>query len=494
MPTPEGAGSVSSALGDVDSDEFTAAARAALDWISRYLAGVGSYPVMAKVTPGQVRGSLPARAPTQPEPLADILADFESLIMPGVTHWQHPRFLGYFSAAGSAPGILAELLCAALNVNGMLWRTSPALTELEEVTTAWLRDEMGLPAEMSGVINDTASTGTLCALAAAREQALPDVRRRGMLSQQLRLYMSEEAHSSVEKAALLLGVGQDNVVRVPADAEFRMDAGALNAAVRRDRNAGHVPLAIVATVGTTGVAAVDPVADIAEVCRREAIWLHVDAAYAGAAALLPEMRWILLGCDRADSLVVNPHKWLFAPIDCSVLFCRREDMLRRAFSLVPDYLSSESDVGVRNLMDYGVALGRRFRALKLWYIFRAFGSDGIRQRIAAHIAMARGLAARVEVDPHFELLAPVHFSTVVFRCRPPGLQGAAIDHLNQRIVDAINTSGAAYISHTRVRDVFAIRIAIGNLHTTEDDLRAVWELVQDKAAQLTEVDASAGPV
>jgi aromatic-L-amino-acid decarboxylase len=466
---------VTDLLGDIGSAEFRAGADRALDWIARYYETLAERPVMARVAPGDIRRSLPPAAPEMPESIDAILDDFERLILPGITHWQHPRFLTFFSAAGSSPGTLAELLTAALNVNGMLWRTSPSVTELEEVATSWLRDAMGLPASFSGVINDTASSGTLYALAAARE-AIPgvDVRRDGVAGLNLRLYCSEEAHSSVEKAGIVLGVGQRGVVKIPTDAEFRMDPDALARAIGEDRAAGRVPFAVVATVGTTGVTAIDPVARIAEICANEELWLHVDAAYGGAAAVMPEMRWILDGCAAADSIVVNPMKWLFVPVDCSILYCRREDVLKRAFSIVPTYLATGDGDEVRNLMDFGTSLGRRFRSLKLWFVLRAFGLEGIRARLRAHLEAAQQLAGWVSAEPGFEVLAPVRFSTVVFR-----KDGADAD--NQRIVDDINNSGRAYISQTTVRGRLAMRIAIGNLHTRLEDVRAVWEMIRAAA-------------
>ena len=463
-------------LGDVDTEEFRAAARRAVDWAAEYLDTVRDRPVMPALKPGDVRRALPAVPPEEGERLEVIFEDFERLVLPGITHWNHPRFFGYFGITGSTPGILAELLIAALNVNAMLWRTSPAATEVEEVACDWLRQAIGLDAGFSGVINDTASSSTLYALAAARG-AVPglDVRKRGMSGRTLRMYMSEEAHSSVEKAGIVLGVGQENIVKVPTDASFRMDVQELQRAVRRDRADGHLPFAVVATVGTTAVTAVDPVPAIAKVCREENLWLHVDAAYGGAAAVLESHRWVLSGCDHADSLVVNPHKWLFTPIDCSVLYCRHEHMLKRAFSLTPSYLQTGEAESVRNLMDYGASLGRRFRGLKLWFVLRAFGVEGARRRIAAHIEMARQLRSWIEADPGFEVLAPVEFSTVVFR-------RLTTDSDNERIHEAINASGRALISHADVRGVYALRIAIGNLRTTLEDVRATWELIKSTAA------------
>ncbi len=462
---------------DVDP-EFERAARSAVAWVAQYLGSVRDRRVLSEVAPGEVRAVLPAAPPELGEPLDRLLQDFERLVVPGITHWNHPRFFAYFATTGSEAGILAELLIAALNVNAMLWRASPAATELEEVACDWLRQAVGLPRPIFGHINDTASSSTLYALAAAREAVGLDVRHRGLSGlPPLVLYASEEAHSSVEKAGIVLGVGQRGVVRVPTDAELRMDVGALERAIAADRAAGRLPFAVVATVGTTSTTAIDPVPAIADLCQREGLWLHVDAAYGGVAAVVPELRWVLEGCERADSLVINPHKWLFTPMDCSVLYCRREEMMRRAFSLVPDYLTAAEGDEVRNLMDYGVALGRRFRGLKLWFVLRAFGLQGLRQRIAAHLAMARELKGWVEADPEFELLAPTPFSTVVFRHR-------AGDDANRRIEETVNRSGQAFISHTTVRGVHALRVAIGNLRTTPDDVRATWELIRRAAREV----------
>jgi aromatic-L-amino-acid decarboxylase len=472
---------VPGALGDLGDQEFREALRRASGWASAYLEGVGDLPVMPPTAPGDIRRALPLSAPAGDEPMTSILDDFENIIVPGITHWNHPRFMAYFGVTGSMPGIVAELLVATLNVNAMLWRTSPAATELEEVTTSWLAQAMGLPASFSGVINDTASSSTLYALVAAR-QAIPglDVRQSGVSGLDLVMYTSAEAHSSVEKAGLVLGLGHRGVRKVPVDGAFRMDVARLEEMVGEDRAAGRIPFAVTATVGTTSTTSVDPVDDIAAVCERERLWLHVDAAYGGAAAIVPGMRWVMDGCSKADSLVVNPHKWLFTPIDCSVLYTRREDVLGRAFSIVPDYLAT-SETGVRNLMDFGSSLGRRFRALKLWLVLRAFGLEGAAERIRAHIAMAAELRRWVEADSRFEVVAPSPFSTVCFR--HAGLAGEPSDRLNQEIVDAVNRSGIALISQTRVGDRLAIRVAIGNIRTTLQDVRITWDAIVAEAAR-----------
>lgn len=468
------------------SEEFRHHGHAVIDRIADYLASPRRWPVLPETRPGEVRAALPHAAPEHAESMDDILADFDRIILPNTTHWNHPGFLAYFSISGSPPGILGEMLTAALNVNAMLWRTGPAATELEETTLAWLRGLMGLPASFDGTINDTASLSTLHALAAAREaEPMLRVREDGLAGRSdlppLTVYCSEEAHSSVDKAVVTLGLGLAGVRRIATDDGLRMNPAALQAAIDADRTAGRHPIAVVATVGTTSTTAVDPVPAIADICEREGIWLHVDAAYGGAAALLPEMRWVLEGCDRADSLVVNPHKWLLVPVDCSVLYTRRPDVLRRAFSLVPEYLTTTAPADARNLMDYGVALGRRFRALKLWFVLRHYGADGLRAFLRSHIELARSFAHRVDAEPGWERLAPSDFSVVVFRHAPHGLEPEACDALNARILDHINASGDVFLSHTRVRGRYALRLAVGNWQTATTDLDRAWALAREGA-------------
>lgn len=463
--------------------EFRRNAAAAIDRIAEYLEHPERWPVLPRTRPGDVRAALPDAPPDAPEPMDRILADFDRVILPNTTHWNHPGFLAYFAISSSEPGIIGELLAAALNVNAMVWRTGPAATELEQHVLGWLRQLMGLPADWFGEINDTASISTLYALAAARE-ADPALRVRedGLAGRadlpRLRVYCSEEAHSSVDKAVVTLGLGLSGVRRIPTDEQHRLDPGALEAAIAEDRAAGIQPLAVVATVGTTSTTAVDPVPAIADICEREGMWLHVDAAYGGAAAVLPEMRWVLDGCERADSLVVNPHKWLFTPVDCSALFTRRPDVLRRAFSLTPFYLTTAEGDEAINLMDYGAALGRRFRALKLWFVLRYYGRQGIQAILREHIRLARLFASWVDDAPDFERLAPTDFSVVVFRCHPPGHPGGEeLDALNERLLERVNASGEVFLSHTRVNGRFAIRLAVGNLRTGEAHIRRAWELL-----------------
>jgi len=417
-----------------------------------------------------------------------ILDDFDRIIMPGITHWNHPAFFAYFSITGSGPGILGELLCSALNVNAMLWKTSPAATELEEVSLDWLRQMLGLSEEFWGIIYDTASTSTLHALAAARE-AVPGLNARedglcGSDVSRLCLYTSEQAHSSVEKAAIAIGIGRRGVKMIPVDREFRMDSLALEHAIESDLEEGLHPFCVVATVGTTSTTSIDPVDKIAEICQRHGIWLHVDAAYAGAAALLPEKTWVLEGCNRADSFVTNPHKWLFTPIDLSAFYCRRPNVLRKAFSLTPEYLKTSYDDRATNYMDYGVALGRRFRALKLWMVIRFFGQTGLQDRVRQHINWAQEFAAWIDASPEFERMAPTPFSTICFRAIPEQLPIEKLDAFNEALLEAINETGEVFLSHTRLLERFTLRLAIGNLKTRRDHLAHVKELLMTKSHAL----------
>ncbi len=462
---------------DLPADEFRSAMHRVADLVADYLEGVGDRPVLPAVKPGEVRSVLPAAAPEEPEPLDTILDDYLRVIEPNLTHWNHPGFLAYFAITGSGPGILGETLAAALNVNAMLWRTSPAGTELEERVCQWLGRMMDLPAGFRGHINDTASSSSLVALAAARHRLPVDVRVRGLSGRPevppLTLYASDQAHSSIDKSAIVLGLGQENVRRIETDGDFRMSIPALAAAITRDRAEGRLPMAVVATVGTTSTTSIDPVPEIADLCAREGIWLHVDAAYAGSAAICPEYRALMPGIERADSLVVNPHKWLFTPVDCSVLFVRDPALLKAAFSLVPEYLRTPEESEVTNLMDYGFQLGRRFRSLKLWMVIRAFGVEGLRERIREHCVLARELAGWIAADPRFELAAPVPFSTVCFRARVE----QDPDRFNERLLARVNAAGPVFLSHTALRGSYTLRVAIGNLRTGREHIQQLWELI-----------------
>ncbi len=474
--------------GDLSPAEFERHATALAGWIASYLRDGERHPVLAQVTPGAVRATLPDAAPRDAEPLDAILADLDRVVMPGVTHWNHPGFLAYFANTASVPGILAELVTAALNQVGILWRTSPALAELEQVTTGWLRDAMGLPADWFGMITDTASVSTLQALAAARElDPVLEIRHRGMAGRpelpRLRLYCSAHAHSSVDKAAITLGIGAENVVRIATDAEHRMRADLLQSAIGADRAAGFRPLAVVATVGTTSTTSIDPVPAIAAICRREGLWLHVDAAYGGAMALLPEARALFAGVEEADSFVMNPHKWLFTPMDCSVLWTRHPAVLKRTFSLTPAYLETDEQDVALSFSDYSFQLGRRFRALKLWFVMRAFGTDGLATRIRHHCTLARTFADWVEDTPAWEVHAPVPMSVVCFRHRPDTLSDeAALERHNAGILERVNASGRVFLSHTKLGARYVLRVAVGNLRTQEAHLTEAWRLLREAAA------------
>ncbi len=475
--------------GDLPIAEFQRYGRELVDWIAAYLADPERYPVLARVQPGDVAGALPASPPERGESLADILADAERVLMPGVTHWNHPGFFAYFAISSSVPGILGELLAAALNVNAMLWTAAPAATELEQVALDWLRQLLGLGPGWFGLVHDTASVSTLVALAAARE-ADPSlaVRERGMAGRAdlptLRVYCSEQAHSSVDKAAITLGIGHVNVVKVPVDDAFRLRPDLLAAAMDADAASGMRPTAVVATAGTTGTTSVDPVRAIAEVCRARGVWLHVDGAYGGPAAIVPELRGVLDGVELADSLVVNPHKWLFTPLDCSVLYTRRPEVLTRAFSLVPEFLVTRvgaGDTSRVDLMDYGVQLGRRFRALKLWMVLRAFGAEGLAERIRYHVQLAQTFAAWVRAEPGWEVSAPHPLSLVCFRHAPDGVAPAEQDATNARILAAVNAGGEVFLSHTKLRGRYVLRLAVGNIRTEERHVARAWALLRAAA-------------
>jgi aromatic-L-amino-acid decarboxylase len=472
--------------GDLSNDELLERGRAVLDWIAEYFAHPEKYRVLSSARPGDIIAALPAAPPRAGESLEAILADFETTIVPGITHWNSPTFFGYFATSSSVPGILAEMLVAALDVKAMLWKTSPAATELEQVATDWLRQMLGLGDGWFGITTDTASMSSMLAIAAARE-AHPEleIRERGMAGRtdlpRLRVYSSAHTHSSVEKGAIALGIGLENVVKVPSDGEFRMRPDALAAQIAADRALGYLPLACVATVGTTSTSSIDPVRAIGEICRRESVWLHVDGAYGGTLAVVPEYRYVLDGVELADSLVVNPHKWLFTPFDCSALFIKRPEVLKRAFSLVPEYLATREQNEVVNYMDYGVQLGRRFRALKLWMVIRAFGTDGLAERLRQHCALARTFAGWVTASGEWELMAPVPFALVCFRYAPQDMCEAEREACNERIMHAVNDDGEVFLSHTKLDGRFTMRLSIGNIRTEQRHVALAWEKLQHAA-------------
>jgi aromatic-L-amino-acid decarboxylase len=477
----------------ISSDaEFRAAFDRVTAWIEDYYRNTRRYPVLSQAEPGDLVRALPAEAPLDGEPFDRIFDDFERLVIPGITHWNHPRFFAYFAISAAPVTVLAEALAAALDVNAMLWRTSPAATELEDVTLAWLRRMLGLPDAFAGIVYDTASIGGFTALAAAREALDLDIRARGMAGRAdlpaLRVYLTEHTHSHIEKGAIALGIGRENVVTIPVDERFAMRPEALARAIDDDRAAGRMPMCAVATVGTTSTTSTDPVAAIRAVTRERGVWLHVDAAYGGPAAILPEFRWLLDPAHDADSIVVNPHKWMFVPVDLSVLYVRDPELLRRTFSLTSDVLATY-ETGVHNYMDYGLQLGRRFRALKLWFALRTYGVHGMQDRLRKHIALAQELASWIEAEPGWSVAAPHPLSVVCFRYDPPStgsgqaaLEHAAVDELNVAIMHAVNATGDVFLSSTRLHGRIVLRIAIGNERTTRDDVALAWQLLRREAA------------
>ncbi len=494
-PPADGLDPAQLGLGDMDPAAFRRHGHAVVESVARYLETVADRPPLARCAPGAVRADLPAHPPRSPEPLEAILADVERVIIPGLTHWSHPRFFAYFASSASGPAILGEWLAAAFNANAMLWRTGPAATELEGVVTAWLAELMGLPPAWVGHINDTASVSTLVALAAAREAAGLGVGEAGLAGRPelppLRVYGSTETHSSVAKAVVTLGLGRRGFRAVGCDPSYRMDPILLARAIAEDRRAGWRPIAVVATVGTTSTTSCDPVAAIADVCQDAGAWLHVDAAYGGSLALAPEHRALLQGAERADSLVVNPHKGLFVPLDCSVLFVGDPARLAEAFSLVPPYLrpaQASPGRGHSDLMDTGIALGRRFRALKLWMTLRYFGAEGLAARIREHVRLAQRVAALVDASPGWERLAPVPMTVVCFRHHPVGPEWddeRRLDAHNRRVLAALDAGGVVFCSHTEVDGRFALRVAVGQLRTTAADIERLWvELERAAAAAL----------
>ncbi len=457
-------------------EDFRRAGHETVDWIAQYLSKVAEMPVLAQTKPGDLLDALPKSAPEKGEPFDAILRDFDRLVMPAVTQWNHPRFFAYFACTGSTPAILGEMLAAALNTNGLHWKTSPAVAELEQRALDWLRQWIGVPEGWFGIVYDTASTSSMHAVVCARELVDPEARTAGSRND-LVLYTSDQSHMSIEKGAIAVGVGQKNIRKVPSDAEFRMRADALATMVEEDKRAGKRPFCVVATVGTTSTTSIDPVPQIADIAEKHGMWLHVDSAYAGAAALVPEQRHIMAGVERAHSLVFNAHKWLLTPIDLSAFYTRRPDILRRAFSLTPDYLKTQDDPRAHNLMDYGVPLGHRFRALKLWFVMRYFGRERIEAMLRSHIQWAKDFAALVDAHQKFERVAPVPLSVVCFRYK-------GSDDENRAILERVNASGRMFIASTVLNGKVTLRLAIGHLETQWNDVQEAWELLQQAAGEL----------
>lgn len=471
-------------LGDMSREDFRRYGYEMIDWIADYFERIEGFPVLSQNEPDELKNALPKSAPEKGEDFDRILPDIEKLILPAVTHWNHPNFHGLFSTSTSAAGIFGELLSAAFDMKAMLWRTSPASTELEPVVLDWLRQMMALPAAFHGIIYDTASVSTMHAIAMAREKLDLNIREEGMSGRPdlplLRVYCSEQTHSSIEKSVIALGLGQKSLRKIAVNERFELDARKLREAVAEDLANNIKPFCVVATVGTTSTASVDPVAEIADICAEHNLFLHVDAAYAGSAMIVPELQFHFAGAERADSIVTNPHKWLFTPFDLSVLYVKDLDLLKRTFSLVPEYLKTSETV--TNQMDYGIQLGRRFRSLKLWFVLRYFGQTGLIERIREHCRLAKMLASRINESYDWELMSPVNFALVCFRATPAGKGVEDLDALNEKLMNEINASGKAYISHTKLNGKFTLRLSIGNIRTQERHIEHVWNLLNEKIA------------
>jgi len=471
----------------VESSEFRKQAHELVDWIADYYDRIRDYPVKSQAAPGDIIKQLPAGPPEDGEPFDCIFEDFQSIIMPGVTHWQHPKFMAYFPANVSGPSVLGEMLTAALWSQCMLWQTSPAAAELEERMMAWLGGMIGLPPGFEGVIQDTASTATLCSIVTAREKHSDYQTNELGLAQgrTYAVYCSTETHSSIEKDVKIAGLGRANLRQVAVDDTFAMQPAALEAAIRQDLTDGVVPLCAIATIGTTGSTAIDPVRAIGEICRKYHVWFHVDAAFAGTAMLLPEFRHIGDGLEYADTFVFNPHKWMFTNFDCSAYFVRDREALVRTFEILPEYLKTSDGERVKNYRDWGIPLGRRFRALKLWFVIRSFGVNGLQEKVRRHIALAQETAEKIQATPDFELLAPVPLNVICFRYRPQTQNGAdELNRLNARLLADINQTGKLYLTHTKLHGTFTLRLVIAQTNVTAEDVAEAWELIRASAARL----------
>lgn len=491
-------------LGDMPADDFRKYGYEVVNWIANYFEHIGEYPVLSQVEPNWLKNNIPASAPESGEDFGEILRDVDRLILPAVTHWNHPNFHGLFSTSTSSVGVFGEMLTAAFDMKAMLWRTSPASTELEDVVLDWLRQMMDLPDHFEGIIYDTASVSTMHAIAAARERAGLRIRDLGMSGRDdlplMRVYASEHVHSSIDKSLITLGLGLRSLRKIECNDRFEMIPEKLAKAIDDDIENGYLPICVIPTVGTTSTSSVDPVDAIADICEKYGIWLHVDTAYAGSTAIVPEFRHYFTGHDpvatapgsdlkgwgRADSIVVNPHKWLFTPFDLSVLYCKDLGVLKEAFSLVAEYLKTSDEQTVKNGMDYGIQLGRRFRALKLWFVIRYFGVEGLIARLREHCRLARQFASWVEASENFELLAPVPFALVCFRACPSGVED--LNALNERMMNEINASGEAYLSHTKLNGKFTLRLSVGSIRVEERHLTKVWDILNMKLGKILSGD------
>ncbi|MBW6501618.1 MAG: aspartate aminotransferase family protein [Bacteroidales bacterium] len=464
-------------------DEFRRHAHALVEWMAGYMENIEQYPVRSMVKPGEIIGRLTDVPPQNPEPFTKIFEDFEEIIMPGITHWQHPGFFAYFPANTSPPSILAEMITATLGAQCMMWETSPAAAELEEKMMIWLRDLTGLPQSFAGVIQDSASTATLSAILTAREKITGfSANENGLVNCGiLKVYCSEQTHSSVEKAVKISGIGRRNLVRIPVRPDYSLDPAQLREAVASDREKGYVPCCVIATIGTTGSAAIDPLEPIGEICDEYSLWLHVDAAMAGTALILPEFQWMIRGKEYIDSFVFNPHKWMFTNFDCTAYFVKDPEMLVRTFEILPEYLKTRTRGIVKDYRDWGVPLGRRFRALKLWSVIRSYGAEGLREKIRYHISIASRLAGFIAGEPDFELLAPVVINVVCFRFNPGGYTEDELNSMNEKLNHMINDSGKIYITHTSLGGKYTLRMVTGQTNVTLGHVERAWDLIKEKA-------------
>ena len=465
-------------------DQFRQAGYQFIDFLADYFEEVENYPVCSPVSPGEIKSRLPESPPMTGEGIDRIFADFKRIIMPGVTHWQHPSWFAYFPANNSPPSVLAELITAGIGAQCMLWQTSPSATELEQVVMEWLRQMLGLPEGMEGVIQDTASTATLCAILTARERATGFVSNREGLNSGLRVYASSEAHSSVEKAVKIAGIGKENLRRIRVDGNYAMVIDDLEEAIAQDIRDGYRPACVVATLGTTSSTAIDPLDQCARVCQKYGVWLHVDAAFAGTALVLPGMRFMIDGIEQVDSFVFNPHKWMLTNFDCSAYYVKDPSLLRRTFEIHPEYLRTGVDESVVNYRDYGVQLGRRFRGLKLWFVLRSYGVEGIRSMVREHLRLAQLFEAMVQRDRRFEVMAPVPLSLVCFRLVPDDRREELIDEANRELLTRVNSTGKVFLTHTTLGGHYALRMAIGQRGTEERHVREAWRLISDMADSL----------
>ena len=465
----------------MDTKQFRKNGHVMVDWIADFMDSIEKYPVSPDLQPGEIKALLPKNVPAKGEKMEDIINDFQNIILPGITHWQHPCWFAYFPANNSPPSILGEFLTAAIGAQCMIWKTSPAAEELEEVMMEWLRKMVGLPEEMAGVIQDSASTATLVALITAREKASGfKINNLGFV-EQLTVYCSEEAHSSVVKGAKICGYGKNNIRLIPADENFAMDPEKLEKSILEDKTNGLKPACVCATLGTTSSAGIDPLDKIGPICNKHDLWLHVDAAYAGTAAILPEKRWIMNGVEYADSFVFNPHKWLLTNFDCSTYFVKDVNILKKTFEIHPEYLKTGVDEVVNNYRDWGIQLGRRFRALKLWFVLRSYGVEGLQNMVREHIQLAQVLKQWIEDDNHFELMAPVDFSLVCFRLKQKNMSENEVNELNRQLLESVNQTSRTLLTHTTLKGKYVIRFCIGQRTTKEEHVRSIWKLITEKA-------------